>query len=168
MNSLKTLLADRFLIIVIALSILVSTTTLIMFVSSGTIERKNSSLKEQLKEMETLKEELIQIKDVVESKEKKIGLIKISGVVPALEQTLNSLGIEAKVIKPLEKKTIKEFIEEDAEVQIENIDLNTIVNLFYTIENSPIPLKIKGAAIKTTFDKPDKFTLGLMVSFISK
>ncbi len=168
MNSIKTILSDRFIVIVIALSILVSITALVIFISAGGIERKNNGLKEQLKEMEMLKEELVQIKDIVESKEKKIGLVKISGVVPAMEQTLNSLGIEAKVIKPLEKKTIKEFIEEDAEVQVENIDLNRIVNLLYTIENSVFPLKIKGAAIKSAFDKPDKFSLGLTVSFISK
>ncbi|MEK7308645.1 MAG: hypothetical protein AAB089_06215, partial [Nitrospirota bacterium] len=85
-----------------------------------------------------------------------------------LEQMLNSMGLKAKVIKPLEKKQVREFTEEDAEIEIENIDLNNIINLLYKIENSPVPMKIKTANIKTSFENPNVFILSLTASLISR
>lgn len=164
----KIIFSDRYTLITVTAVILIVIFTFITFISANKIERGNGKLKNQLTEMQMLREELIHIKDIVESKEKKIGLTEVSGVVSALEQMLNSLGLEAKVIKPLEKKRIKEFKEEDAELQIENIDLNKIVNLLYRIENSPVPIKIKNATIKTTFENPNIFILNLTASLISK
>ncbi len=140
----------------------------IVFISSSNLKRENRKLKNQLHEIKTFTEEIIYIKDSVESREKKIGLTEVSGVVSVLEQMLSSLGLEAKVIKPLEKKRIKEYSEENAELQIEDIDLNKIVNLFYEIENSPVPVKIKNVIMKTTFENPDIFILSLTASLISK
>ncbi len=164
----KIIFSDRYTLITVTAAILIAIFTFITFISANKVERGNGKLKNQLTEMQMLREELIHIKDIVESKEKKIGLTEVSGVVSALEQMLNSLGLEAKVIKPLEKKRIKEFKEEDAELQIENIDLNKIVNLLYRIENSPVPIKIKNATIKTTFENPNIFILNLTASLISK
>lgn len=164
----KIIFSDRYTLITVTAAILIAIFTFITFISANKVERGNGKLKNQLTEMQMLREELIHIKDIVESKEKKIGLTEVSGVVSALEQMLNTLGLEAKVIKPLEKKRIKEFKEEDAELQIENIDLNKIVNLLYRIENSPVPIKIKNATIKTTFENPNIFILNLTASLISK
>ncbi len=164
----KIIFSDRYTLITVTAVILIAIFTFITFISANKIEKGNGKLKNQLTEMQMLREELIHIKDIVESKEKKIGLTEVSGVVSALEQMLNTLGLEAKVIKPLEKKRIKEFKEEDAELQIENIDLNKIVNLLYRIENSPVPIKIKNATIKTTFENPNIFILNLTASLISK
>lgn len=164
----KIIFSDRYTLITVTAAILIAIFTFITFISANKVESGNGKLKNQLTEMQMLREELIHIKDIVESKEKKIGLTEVSGVVSALEQMLNSLGLEAKVIKPLEKKRIKEFKEEDAELQIENIDLNKIVNLLYRIENSPVPIKIKNATIKTTFENPNIFILNLTASLISK
>jgi hypothetical protein len=164
----KIIFSDRYTLIIVIATILIAIFTFITFISVNNFERKNEELKEQLKEMQILKDELIYIKDIVESREKKIGLTEVSGVVSALEQTLSSIGLKAKVIRPLEKKRVKEFIEEDAELQIENINLNKIVNLLYRIENSPVPIKIKNTTIKTTFENPNKFILNLTASLISK
>jgi hypothetical protein len=160
--------SDRYTLIILIAVVSALTFTAITFISVNNLERKNKELKKQLTEIQKLKEEFVHIKDFVESKEKKIGLTKVSGVVPALEQMLSSLGLNAKIIKPLEKKRLKEFTEEDAELEIEGIDLNKVVNLLYRIENSPVPLKIKNVAIKTTFKNPDVFILNLTVSLISK
>jgi len=106
--------------------------------------------------------------NILLNQKKKIGLTKVSGVVSTMEQTLTTLGLEADIIKPLEKKRIKEFIEEDAELKMEDINLNELVNLLYKIENSPMPLKIKNILIKTTFENPDLFIVNLTVSLISR
>ena len=164
----RIILSDRYTLIIIIAVILALLFTAITFISVNNLERKNKELKKQLTEMQRLKEEFIHIKALVESKEKKIGLTRVSGVVPALEQMLNSLGLNAKIIKPLEKKRLKEFTEEDAELEIESIDLNKVVNLLYRIENSPVPLKIKNVAVKPTFKNPDVFILSMTVSLIGK
>lgn len=164
----KIIFSDRYTLAVVTAAILTAIFAFITSTSVNNFERKNEDLKSQLKEMQMFREELTHIKDIVESKEKKIGLTKANSIVSALEQILTSLGLKAKVIKPLEKKRIKGFTEEDAELQIENIDLNKIVNLFYKIENSPVPIKIKNATIKTTFENPDIFILSLTASLISR
>ncbi len=167
-NAGKIIFSDKYILIIAAAVIVVAAFTLATYISVNSFERKNKNLTSQLNEMHMLKEDLVQIKDVVESKERKIGLTKVTGVVPALQQMLDGLGLKAKVIKPLEKKKIKEFTEEDAVLEIEGIDLNAIVNLLYRIENSPVPLKVKNAAIKTTFENPNIFILALTASLIGK
>ncbi len=164
----KIIFSDRYTLTIVTAAILIAIFTVITSISVNNFERKNEDLKSQLKEMQMFREELIHIKDIVKLKEKKIGLTKVSSIVSALEQTLTSLGLEAKVIKPLEKKRIKGFTEEDAELQIENIDLNKVVNLLYKIENSSVPIKIESFTIKTTFENPDIFILNLTASLISK
>lgn len=132
------------------------------------IRKRDEAQKAQLVELESLTAGLNEMKEAVNSKEKKIGLTKESGVVSRLEQILKSIGLEAHALKPLQKKNVYEFTEEDAELEIQKIDLNGIVNLLYQINNSPAPMKIKAAAIKTSFEDPDKFTLKLTASLISR
>lgn len=164
----KIILSDRRTLILAAIAVALAVYTLIAFVSAKNLEIKNNALTAQLKEMSDMGKEFIYIKDIVESKEKKIGLTNVKSVVSALEQMLNSMGLKAKVIKPLEKKQVREFTEEDAEIEIENIDLNNIINLLYKIENSTVPMKIKTANIKTSFENPNVFILSLTASLISR
>jgi hypothetical protein len=164
----KIISSDRFMLVLAVLSLVIIIIAATAILSAGTIERKNEMLIKQMAEMELLTDKLVHLQDLVESKEKKIGLTEVAGVVPALEQMLNSLGIEAKTIKPLEKKMIREFSEEEAELHVEKVDLNRIVNLLYRIENSPVPLKIKNTSVRTTFENPDQFFLHLTVSLIGK
>jgi hypothetical protein len=164
----KIILSDRFILSTAIIAVLLLIFTITILVSSNDTEQKNKVLRAQLAEMESLRDDLVNTKDIVESKEKKIGLTEVTGVVSALEGILNSLGVEAKVIKPLEKNIKGEFSEEDAELTIEDIDLNRLVNFLYFIENSPMPLKIKDVDIKSTFENPDKFILHLTASLIDK
>lgn len=164
----KIIFFDPISLILIIVLILVSAFTVVASIHTNGIAEKNNSLKIQLTEIRSLSERYIHIKNIVESKENKIGLTKTAGVVSTLEQTLDSLGLKANIIKPLEKKRINEFIEEDAELEIKKIDLNSIVNLLHRIDNSPVPMRIKQTFIKTAFEDPDKFTLKITVSLISK
>ncbi len=142
--------------------------TVMSFIYAENTEKKNNYLKITLTDIQSLSKEVIQIKTIVESREKKIGLRKTAGVVSTLEKILKSLRLEAQVIKPLEKKKINEFIEENAELEIQGTNLNSIINLLYKIEISPMPMKIKNAAIKTTFEDTNKFIVKLTISLLSK
>jgi len=164
----KILFFDRAVLILSLLVVASVVSAAVISTYTGNIVKTNVALKSQLAELQSLRNELVGTKVIVESKEKKIGLTKISGVVPALEQTLQSLGMKAKVLKPVGKNKIKEYSEEDAELEIQDADLNSIVNLLYKIDTSPAPMKIKNASVRAGFENPDKFILKLTVSLISK
>ena len=125
-------------------------------------------MRAQLAEINQLSEGLLQLKSAVRGKEKKIGLTGSTGVVSTMEQILRGLGLEASMIKPLEKKHVKEFLEQDVELEIKGIDLNSIVNLLYKVENAPQPLKIKSAFIRTSFENTDRFILKLTASLVGR
>jgi hypothetical protein len=165
---IREFISDRISLLLITSILAVTIFTITMSILVRDKEKKNISLKSQLTEINSLSEGLLQIKSIVRSKEKKISLTNSSGVVSTIEQTLKELGIEASVIKPLEKKHVKEFVEQDVELEIKDIDLNSIVNLIYRIENAPQPIKIKSTLIKTSFENPDRFMLKLTASLISK
>jgi hypothetical protein len=164
----KILFFDRTVIVLSIAVLSAGIFTVVSFIYSGNIEQTNIRTKTRLTDIQSLAKETAHIKTAVNSRENKIGLRKTTGVVSALEKTLKSLGIEARALKPLEKKRINEFIEENAELEVQGANLNSIVNLLYKIEVSPYPMKIKNAALKTTFEDPDKFILKLTVSLMSK
>ncbi len=167
-TSIKLIFMDRGILVLSSILILALFFTIASSIYVNKYESENKILKNRLDEIQAFAGDVIEIKNFVESKEKKIGLRKSSGVVSTLEQVLKNIGLKAKKIKPLNKKKVDVFTEDNAELEIENTDLNSIVNLLYKIENSRIPLKIKTAAIKTTFENPDKFILKLTVSLLSK
>lgn len=164
----KILFLDRTILALISAAAFVVLLSIMSFIYAGNIERENTQLKENLIEMNSLAADIIQIKNTVKSKENKIGRRKSEGVVSTLEMTLKGLGIEAQVIKPLGKVKLDDYAEENAELEMRDTDLNSIVNLLYKIDVSPLPLKIKSASIKTAFQDTDKFILKLTVSLISK
>ena len=164
----RILLHDTPLVLLSCAILLTIILSVIAGIYAGNFERSNSSLKNQLSEMQSLSRDVIQIKALVESKEKRIGLQKSAGIVSTLEQILTSLGLEAQVIKPLAKTKINEFSEENAELALQGADLNSVVNLLYRIDISPVPLKIKTASIKSTFEDPDKFILHLTIALMSR
>jgi len=156
-------------ILVLSFAILLTIILTVMSVMyARNFEGRNDQLRSQLAAMQSLSGNVSLIKAVVESKETKIGLKKASGIVSALEQILKTHGLEAKVIKPTAKTKIDEYTEDNAEIEIESTDLNNIVNLLYKIDISPLPLKIKTASVRSTFEDPDKFTLKLTVSLMSR
>jgi len=161
-------LLDKSTMVMIAAALLALACNIILLILAGDIERKNSSISPGIAEMRSLANETLQIKNIVEAKEKKIVPGRSGGVVSTLEQILKNLGLKAQVIKPLDKKKADGFTEESAELEIQGADLNSIVNLLFTIENSPAPMKITYAAVKTMFEKPDKFILKLTVSLLGK
>ncbi len=164
----KIIFYDKPLFVTAAAIVLAAVFSFIVLISVNKLEKEALELKDQLKNMQMLKKELTYINEIVSSREKKIGLTQTDGIVSVMEQILDSLEIKAKVIKPMGKKKTREYMEEDSELQIDSIDLNEIVNLFYKIENSPFPVKIKSVAIKTRFENSNIFTLNLTASLISK
>lgn len=164
----RLLLFDRTMLILMSLVMVAIVYIVTMFLLARDLQARNRSLTQQIDEMQSLSGEVLALKSLVQSKEKKISASKTSGVVSALEQVLKPLGMEASAIKPLEKKKTNGYTEENAELELQNTDLNSIVNFLFKIENSPVPFKIKSAAIQSTFENPDEFILNMTVALLSK
>jgi spore cortex formation protein SpoVR/YcgB (stage V sporulation) len=124
---------DRVLLSMIFFCILALITIITSYVFTKNFQSNNNTLTKQITEISSMTKGVIQMKSLVESRENKIGLSKSKGIVSAMEQILETLRLEAKVIKPLSKKKTNEFMEENAEIEIQDIDLNHIVNLLYKI-----------------------------------
>jgi hypothetical protein len=138
------------------------------FIHSAHVREEIETLKSSISGIQSKSPELIRIKSIVDLREKKMERNKSRGIIAILEQTMKDLNLHANALKPMEKKKVIDLFENNAELIIESIDLNSIVNLLYRIENSTEPLKIKKASIKTTFENTDKFRLELILSLMSK
>ena len=167
-QAIKMLFLDRTLLLLAAAILTVIIFTVTSFVYTGSVRNRNSRLEAQLTRLLAESGEIIQLNATITSKEKKASTRGKAGVVSTIEQILKGLGLEAMAIKPLGKKKVDEFTEENAEVEIKETDLNHAVNLLYQIDTASIPMKIKSASIKTAFEDPDKFIIKLTVSRLSK
>lgn len=118
--------------------------------------------------MITLKDEFILLRNKIDSLERKKKLIKIKGIMPAVDDVVSSLGLKNRIksVKPLGSKDISGDVEEEAEVVLEKLSMNEAVNLFYRIENAPMLLVLKSARIKTAFEAPDLLNLTLVISLV--
>ncbi|MBL7031601.1 MAG: hypothetical protein ISR97_00270 [Nitrospira sp.] len=162
------LFSDRTLLVIVAAILTVIIFSVTSLVYTRTLSEKNVQLKSQLTSLLAEKGEIIRLNADVTSKENKAAARRQAGIVSTLEKIIKGLEVEAMVIKSLGEKKVDEFTEENAELEIQEMDLNLAVNLLYHIDTSSVPMKIKNASIKTTFEDPDKFILKLTVSRLSK
>ncbi len=130
----------------------------------GELER----LRSQHNEMVLLKDEFLSLKTRIDTIERKKNLMKINGVIPAVDEVFSSLGLKNRIksIKPSGTKEMSGSIEEEAEVLAEKLSMNEMVNLFYKIENAPMLLVLKKVNIKTSFEKPDLLNLTIVISLV--
>ena len=167
-KAVNILFSDKILLVLAAAILTVIIFSVASFVYTGGLRKNNVRLEAQLTRLLAEKGEIIRLNADVTFKEKKAATRRQAGIVSTLERIIKGLEIEAMVIKPLGVKKVDEFTEENAELEIEETDLNRAVNLLYQIDISSVPMKIKSASIKTTFEDPDKFILKLTVSRLSK
>lgn len=126
------------------------------------------NLKNQRQELLLLKDEFLSLKSRIDAVEGKRSLTKVEGIVQAVDEIFLPLGLKGKVksVKPTGTKETKEATEEEAEVQLERVDMNEMVNIFYRIENVPLTLSIKKATIKTSFEHPTHLNITMTIALI--
>ncbi len=136
---------------------------------SLSLKRENRDLKSRLQEITALKGEYHALKTTVVSFEARKPLIKVEGIVQAVDEVFRSLGLSRKVksVKPMGLREKKFASEEEAEVVVEKVTMNEMINILYMIENTPMALSIKKTSIKTSFDSPTLLNLTLTVGLIT-
>lgn len=129
--------------------------------------RELKLLNDQRKEMLILKDEYVSLKKRVDSAESRKDLSSTQGIVQAVDEVFQSIGLKDKVktVKSTNRRDMKEGTEEEAELLIEKVSMNEMVNIFYKIENAPMILTIKKAAIKKSFENPELLNISLTLSF---
>jgi hypothetical protein len=165
---LRDLLRDRRYIYFIA--------GLVIVVIAGTLglrqlsseRRELKLLQEQRKEMLSLKEEFLSLRQRVTAVEGKKNLTDVQGVVQAVDDVFSSAGLKDKLktVRSSGKREVKDGFEEEADISIEKVSMNEMVNIFYRIENAPMILTIRKASIKKSFENPELLNISLVLSFL--
>jgi len=125
-------------------------------------------LKEQRKEMIVLKDSLMLLSLKVRSVEAKKELSNVQGIAQAVEEVFSSVGLKdrVKTVKSTGKRETKDGFEEEADVFIEKVTMNEMVNIFYRIKNAPMVLTVKKVTIKKSFESPELLNISLILSFL--
>jgi hypothetical protein len=125
-------------------------------------------LKDQRKEMVMLGDEFSALRQRIDAVEGKKNLANVQGINQAVDEVFSSIGLRDRVkgIRSTGTKETKDGIEEEADVSIEKISMNEMLNMFYRIENAPMILTVRKATIKKSFENPELLNITLILSFL--
>jgi len=132
-------------------------------------ERKDLlQLKEQRKEMIVLRDSLLLLSRKVNDVEAKKELSNVQGIAQAVEEVFSSVGLKdrVKTVKSTGKRETRDGFEEEADVYIEKVSMNEMVNVFYRIKNAPMVLTVKKVTLKKSFENPELLNISLVLSFL--
>ena len=125
-------------------------------------------LQEQRKEMVLLRDEFLSLQQKIQTVENRKNLTNVQGVLQAVDEVFSAVGLKDKVksVKNTGKRETKDGIEEDADVSVEKVTMNEMVNIFYRIDHIPMFLTVKKVTVKQSFDNPELMNIILMLSFL--
>jgi uncharacterized protein YlxW (UPF0749 family) len=125
-------------------------------------------LQEQRKEMAVLRGEFLSLQQKIQTVENRKNLTNVQGVLQAVDEVFSSVGLKDKVktVKNTGKRETKDGIEEEADVSVEKVTMNEMVNIFYRIDHAPMILAIKKVTVKQSFENPELLNITLMLSFL--
>lgn len=150
---------------VIALLVIVCA---ILFEVSLSLKRERDTLRSRQKEMLALSNEYAGLKTAVDMVEGKRSLTKVEGIVQAVDEVFKSMGLGQKVksVKSTGTREKKFASEEEAEVSVEKVTMNEMVNILYRIENAPMILTVRKTSMKASFDNPSLLNVTMTVGLI--
>jgi hypothetical protein len=92
----------------------------------------------------------------------------VQGVLQAVDEVFSSVSLKDKVktVKNTGKRETKDGIEEEADVSVEKVTMNEMVNIFYRIDHAPMILTVKKVTVKQSFENPELLNIILMLSFL--
>ncbi len=125
----------------------------------------------RLKEMTALSSEYKTISERISIIERRSTVARIDGVAQAIDSITSSIGIRGKVksIRAAGSREIKgEMTEDSAEVQMEKVSMNELVNLFYSIDNAPMMLTIRQALMKKSFENPELLDIKMTIALFAR
>jgi general secretion pathway protein M len=136
---------------------------------SLSLKKERNVLRSQEKDLFVLANEYATLKRTVDSVEGKKSLTKVGGIVQAIDEVFSSIGLNQKLksVKPTGTREKKYGIEEEADVSVEKVTMNEMVNILFKIENAPMILSVKKSAIRTSFDNPSLLNVTMTIALIT-
>jgi hypothetical protein len=118
--------------------------------------------------MAVLKDEFVSLKQKIQRVESRKKLANVQGVLQAVDEVFSSLSLKEKVrtIKSTGRRETKDGIEEEADVSVEKVTMNEMLNILHRIEHAPMILTVRKVAIKQSFENPELLNITLMLSFL--
>lgn len=132
--------------------------------------RELSALKKKYKDFSASAGEYRSIEERLSAIERRKTLTKTTSIAQAMGDISRSLGMEGKVISIKGMGTRKipnRMNEETAEIKIEKLTINEMVQLIYKIENAPLILAMKTIVIKKSFENPELLDVTMTVALFT-
>lgn len=165
---MKALLKNRTLIIIFTIFLFIILSFYIGLRLISSEKNKLELLKDQRIKMISLCNEYLYKKQRVELSENKKNITNIKSLLQAVDELFQYAGLKNKLksVKTVGLRETKEGAVEEADINVEGINMNELVNILYRIENSPMTLVIKKATIKKSFENPELLNLSITLSFL--
>ena len=128
-------------------------------------------LKAKQKELTVLSREYKLLKENVDLVEQRSTVAQVRGIANAVDMLSSSVGMKGKT-KSVKvtgtREILGSMIEETAEVQMEKVSMNELVNVFYRVQEAPMILSVKRAMIKKTFENPELLEITMTLSIFAR
>lgn len=140
----------------------------LLFNRSVALEKEGAALRMQKEEFLMLRGEFLELRKRIETVEGKKSLTRAEGVIQAVDELLKTSGLNRKVksIKPTGTRDKKDFLEEEAVVEFEKMNMNEMINILYKVENAPMILLIKKTSLKKSFADPSLIHMTMTIGFV--
>jgi len=166
-------------IIAAALAALLAANLVLLGALSSARDRQASSSTAS-EEALSMRDEVLMLKGKVRALETRAGVTNVKGIVQAVQELTDPMGVGGKVksVKLLGRSSngggdtalVAEgggrLFEERADVALEGVTMNEMVNLFYAMDSAPMLLIVRRAEIKPSFGAPDLLDITITLSFI--
>jgi len=122
-------------------------------------------------EFHSLSQEYRFLRGQIEGIERRLSLGDTSGIARTIDDVISSLGMRSKMrsVKIIGSRRVSDTLaEETAEVQLEKLTLNELINLLYRIKEARAILLLKRATIKKPFDNPELLNVTMTLALFAK
>ena len=142
-----------------------------VFIMQRASKKEVDTLKSKRSELALLTTEFSTLKGQVDVVEQKTTSAQVQGIANVLDGIVSSLGIKGKLksVKGLGSREIRgPMTEESAEVQVERVSMNELVNIFYRMGEAPVVLSVKRATMKKAFENPELLDVTMTIALFTK
>ena len=141
------------------------------FIMQRASRKEVDTLKSKRNELSLLATEFSALKVQVDVVEQKTIPSQAKGIASVLDDIVSFMGIKGKLkaVKGLGSREIKgPMTEENAEVQLEKVSMNELVNIFYRIGEAPVILSVKRTMMKKSFENPELLDVTMTIALFTK
>jgi hypothetical protein len=158
-------------ILIIALLIGLSVLIIPLLIMQRAAGKEREALRARQKELTVLSVEYRPLKQGLDLVEQRSTAAQVRGIANAVDTLSSSVGLKGKV-KSVKVSGTREIqgamTEETAEVRMEKVTMNELVNIFYRVQEAPMILSVKRAAIKKTFENPELLDITMTLSIFAR